>query len=229
MAEREKYYIGLNGQTFEVSRELYEAYYKGHRKEKYFTHDLKQEHTKVDKKTGEIIVIPSREDSYERLLEAEKQFAEEAENVEETAVRAVMLEKLSEALHTLTEEETAIIHALFYREISEAELAKKLGIARTTLQSRKYKILEKLKKYCKNFRQAPLPNGKLGEGVFFCSKLFPLYSTLTISYLCVRHISDRPGSRKAQVRVRHAGITQARTICGFTAHGRAGCDDTGRR
>lgn len=100
----------------------------------------------MDKKTGEIIVIPSREDSYERLLEAEKQFAEEAENVEETAVRAVVLEKLNEALHTLTEEETSIIQALFYQEISEAELAKKLGIARTTLQSRKYKILEKLKK-----------------------------------------------------------------------------------
>ena len=40
MAEREKYYIGLNGQTFEVSRELYEAYYKGHRKEKYFGPDM---------------------------------------------------------------------------------------------------------------------------------------------------------------------------------------------
>ena len=144
MAEREKYYIGLNGQTFEVSR-VYEAYYKGQRKEKYFTHDLKQEHTKVDKETGERIIVPSREDSYERLLEAEKQFAEDAEDVEDAAVRAVMLEKLNEALHTLTDEETAIIHALFYQEISEAELAKKLGIARTTLQSRKYKILEKLK------------------------------------------------------------------------------------
>ena len=142
MAEREKYYIGLNG-LFEVSKELYEAYYKGQRKEKYFTHDLKQEHTKVDKETGEMIVVPSREDSYERLLEAEKQFAEESEDV---AVRAVMLEKLNEALHTLTDEETAIIHALFYQEISEVELAKKLGIARTTLQSRKYKILEKLRK-----------------------------------------------------------------------------------
>ena len=62
------------------------------------------------------------------------------------AVRAVMLEKLDEALHTLTEDETAIIHALFYQEISEVELAKKLGIARTTLQPRKFKILEKLKK-----------------------------------------------------------------------------------
>lgn len=146
MAEREKYYIGLNGQTFEVSRELYEAYYKGQRKEKYFTHDLKQEHIKVDKETGERIIVPSREDSYERLLEAEKQFAEDVEDVEDAAVRAVMLEKLNEALHTLTDEEVAIIHALFYQEISEVELAKKLGIARTTLQSRKYKILEKLKK-----------------------------------------------------------------------------------
>lgn len=92
MAEREKYYIGLNGQIFEVSKDLYETYYKGQRKEKYFTHDLKQEHTKVDKETGEMIVIPSREDSYERLLEAEKQFAEETEKVEDVAVRAVMLE-----------------------------------------------------------------------------------------------------------------------------------------
>lgn len=133
MAEREKYYIGLNGQIFEVSKELYETYYKGQRKEKYFTHDLKQEHTKVDKETGEMIVIPSREDSYERLLEAEKQFAEEAENVEDVAVRAVMLEKLNEALRTLTDEETAIIHALFYQEISEVELAKKIRNSQNNL------------------------------------------------------------------------------------------------
>ena len=133
MAEREKYYIGLNGQIFEVSKELYETYYKGQRKEKYFTHDLKQEHTKVDKETGEMIVIPSREDSYERLLEAEKQFAEEVENVEDVAVREVMLEKLNEALRILTDEETAIIHALFYQEISEVELAKKIRNSQNNL------------------------------------------------------------------------------------------------
>ena len=137
MAEREKYFIALDGQAFEVSRELYEAYYKGRRKEKYFTHDLKQEHTKVDKETGQITVIPSREDSYERLLAAEKQFAEDAEDIEDAAIRAVMLEKLNKALHTLTDEETAIIHALFYQEVSEVELAKQMGIPRTTLRSRK--------------------------------------------------------------------------------------------
>ena len=59
-----------------------------------------------------------------------KQFAEDAEEVEDAAV---MLERLNEALHTLTGEEAAIIHDLFYKEISEVELAKRLGIARTTL------------------------------------------------------------------------------------------------
>lgn len=145
MAEREKYYIALDGQIFEVSRELYEAYYKGRRKEKYFAQDLKREHTRVDKETGQSTVIPSREDSYERLLEAEKQFAEEVEDIEDAAIRAVMLERLNEALHTLTDKEMAIIHALFYQEVSEVELAKRLGIPRTTLRSRKDKILEKLK------------------------------------------------------------------------------------
>ena len=99
----------------------------------------------MDQETGQITVIPSREDSYERLLEAEKQFTEDAEDIEDVAIRAVMLEKLAAALHTLTDGEKTIIHALFYQEISEVELAKRMGIPRTTLRSRKEKILVKLK------------------------------------------------------------------------------------
>ena len=146
MAEREKYYLVVDGQQFEVSRELYEANYRGEHKERYFMHDLKEQHTRVDKDTGETMTLPSREDSYERLIEAQKQFAEESVDVEDMAVRAVMLEKLNKALHTLNAEERGIIHALFYQEVSEVELAERMGIARTTLQSRKYKILKKLKR-----------------------------------------------------------------------------------
>lgn len=58
-----------------------------------------------------------------------------------------MVEKLQQTLKMLSEEENTIIQALFYENLSETELAKRLGIARTTLQSRKYKILEKLKEY----------------------------------------------------------------------------------
>ncbi len=144
--DRKRYYIELNGQEFEVSRELYEAYMKGYRKERYFTHDLKKERRRVDEKTGEVSMIPGREDSYERLLEAEKYFIAEAESVEDAAIRAVMLEKLSEALQMLTLKERRIIYSLFYKEISEVQLAKDMGVARTTLQSQKYKILEKLRK-----------------------------------------------------------------------------------
>ena len=96
----------------------------------------------MDRKTGEVKIIPSREDSYERLLEAEKQFMTDAETVEDIAIRAVMLEKLNSALHMLRESEARIIYSLFYEEISETQLARKMGIARTTLQSRKYRILE---------------------------------------------------------------------------------------
>lgn len=146
MADKEKYYIGLNGQSFEVSREIYEVYYKGQRKEKYFTQDLKHEHIRVNQKTGEPMVIPSREDSYERLIETEKQFVANDEPIEETVMTTIMLENLKVALKKLDKEEKVLIQALFYQQVSEVELAKKLGIARTTLQSKKYKILEKLKK-----------------------------------------------------------------------------------
>ena len=137
----------LNIQDIEVNKEIYEVYYKGKRKEQYFEQDLKIEHTKINKETGERIVVPSREDSFERLLEAEKQFAEDGNSVEDEVIHTIMVEKLQQTLKMLSEEENTIIQALFYEDLSETELAKRLGIARTTLQSRKYKILEKLKEY----------------------------------------------------------------------------------
>lgn len=53
MADKEKYYIAIEGQLLEVNKEIYEVYYKGKRKEQYFEQDLKIEHTKINKETGE--------------------------------------------------------------------------------------------------------------------------------------------------------------------------------
>lgn len=145
MAEKDHYYIKVEGQVFEVSRELYEANYKGRRKEKYFMQDLKAARMVVDKETGLSRMVTGREDSYERLIETEKQLMGEEEDVADAAVRAVMLEQLNEVLGMLDVEDMEIIYALFYREISEVALAREMGIARTTLQYRKGKILEKLR------------------------------------------------------------------------------------
>lgn len=144
MENKDKYIINSCGQAFEVNKEIYDAYYIGGRKERYFSVDLKTERTKINKK-GETIVIPSREDSYDRLIEAQKQFPADSKSVEDTAISAVMLEKLPDCLKHLTSEEWNIIEELFYKDTSEVQLAKQLGLARTTLQSKKYKILEKLK------------------------------------------------------------------------------------
>ena len=50
MEERE-YYLNIGGIKIKVSKEVYEAYYKGERKERYFMKDLKAERTVTDSKT----------------------------------------------------------------------------------------------------------------------------------------------------------------------------------
>lgn len=145
MENKKKYIINSCGQAFEVNKETYDAYYVGGRKERYFSVDLKTERIKVSKDGKVITTIPSREDSYERLLETEKQFPTDFKSVEDIAISAVMLEKLPDCLKHLTSEEWNIIEELFYKDTSEVQLAKQLGLARTTLQSKKYRILDKLK------------------------------------------------------------------------------------
>ncbi len=64
------YHLYINGQAVPVSKEVYQVYKHFERKEEYFTYDLKAE--KFSKKTASF--LPSREDSYERFLEANQQF-----------------------------------------------------------------------------------------------------------------------------------------------------------
>lgn len=78
------YHLYINGQAIPVSEEIYRAYKHFERKEEYFTYDLKAE--KFSKKT--VSFLPSREDSYERLLEANQQFV-----IQEVSVQA-QVEKL---------------------------------------------------------------------------------------------------------------------------------------
>ena len=62
--ERANYYLYIDGQTVPVSEQVYRVYQHYERKEEYFSYDLKVE--KFQKETASF--LPSREDSYERLL-----------------------------------------------------------------------------------------------------------------------------------------------------------------
>ena len=110
---------------------------------------MKTERTIIDHKTQTVQVIPSREDSYERLLEQEVQF--EGENqTEESVIRNMQLEQLYKALSLLSEDEQYLIKQLFFEERTECGLAEELKIYHNAVHKRKNRILKKLKNILEN-------------------------------------------------------------------------------
>ena len=58
-----------------VSREIIEVLEKSDRQMEYLQYDIKVERCRIDSASGTVTYLPSREDSYERLLEENRQFA----------------------------------------------------------------------------------------------------------------------------------------------------------
>lgn len=129
----------------EVSDEIIEVLEKSDRKMEYQQYDLKVERYQVDYNHLTINRIPSREDSYERLLEENRQFTSE-ESVEDEVVKAILIEKMLYYLNQLTLEEQELITELFYNQKSEETYAKQIGLSQRGINKRKHKILSKLKK-----------------------------------------------------------------------------------
>ena len=98
---------GFAAQFVEVTDEVYTAYMRGDRKMRYFEADLKSERP-VYGSNGEIKqVLPSREDSLDRLMEENaRQFAANSESVEDVVFRKLMADKLHTALMQLTKRRT---------------------------------------------------------------------------------------------------------------------------
>lgn len=130
-----------------LSDGIIEVLVKSDRKMEYQQYDLKMERYRIDYNKGTVTYIPSREDSFDRLLEENRQFAADAEGIEDTAVKAVMIEKMLNCLKLLTPEEQELITELFFKNKSEHQLSAETGIPRMTLHDRKARILGKLKKF----------------------------------------------------------------------------------
>ena len=105
----------------EASEEVIEVLRETERKMQYQEYDLKAERIIMDQETQEIRVIPSREDSYERLIEKEVPFLAEGEGIEEQVIQKLQHEMLHKALSSLSEEEEKLIHLLFFEERTERE------------------------------------------------------------------------------------------------------------
>ena len=149
--DADKKRLWVSGQFVEVTDEVYDAYMKGDRKMRYFESDLKEERFLMGEKGQIKQVIPSREDSLDRLMDDNaEQFADRRESVEDMVLRRISIERLYKLLGTLTEKERKLIEALFFEEKTEREVALSLGISQPAVHKQKNKILKKLRLFLKN-------------------------------------------------------------------------------
>lgn len=130
----------------EASEEVIAVLRTTERKMQYQEYDLKAEQSIVNQEGQTVKVIPSREDSYERLLEQEVQFGEESIGTEDAALRNMEIQQLHKALSLLSDDERYLIEQLYFHERTERELAGELGIYHNAVHKRKKLILDKLKK-----------------------------------------------------------------------------------
>jgi len=133
----------------EASEEVIALLRQGERKLLYHEYDLKVEKFVIDEEKKKAFFIKSREDSLERLMEEDVQFCDEDTNVEEIAIKAVMINKLHEGLNLLTKEEHQLITALFYEGMTEREYAEIKGVYHNAIHKRKTRILKKLENFLK--------------------------------------------------------------------------------
>lgn len=164
--ERANYYFYIDGQAVLVSKQVYRVYQHYEWKEEYFSYDLKTEKFQKDTAT----FLPSREDSYERLLEQDRQFATPGKSVEQLALEPLEAERIRFCLAQLTDEEWKLISLLFYQEKTEQEVGNMLHISHQAVNKRKQALLLKLRKIFEELFWNRLlncfPNGEISEGVY---------------------------------------------------------------
>ncbi|MCD8363573.1 MAG: sigma-70 family RNA polymerase sigma factor [Lachnospiraceae bacterium] len=134
----------------EVSEEIIAVLKVSERKMQYQEYDLKTEQIIIDQEKQSVKIIPSREDSYERLGELAELFLENAESAEEQALKNLQKNEVHRALKRLSADEEYLIWQLYFEERTERELAKELGIYHNAVHKQKKRILHKLKKILEN-------------------------------------------------------------------------------
>ena len=130
----------------EITPEVLAVLKKSDRKMKYIEVDLKSERF-VHKQKEEIAVfLPSREDSYERLLEEHQQFAHTGTTPEDALMHSMELESLRNAVDHLPREEYRLIRLRYWCGLTQEETALKLRLTQQTVSYRERRILQKRKK-----------------------------------------------------------------------------------
>lgn len=127
----------------EITLEVLESLKRSDRKMEYMEVDLKQGTFLQDA----ALFTPGREISLEHLMDIEDMdFASVELSPEEIAVHNDEVDRLCKALKKLKPEEYALIHALFFEQISQEVLAKQMGITQQGVSWKLRQVLARIKK-----------------------------------------------------------------------------------
>ena len=134
MADKEKYMIKIQGKLIEVSEDVYYAYFRMERQERW-QEEKKQEHEVV---------------SYDALDNGETNGAEAIQDMatpsmEELAIAKELNERLHHAVAALPKAERDLIRAIYFEGQTEEDYGKMTGMSQTGISYRRRKILSKLK------------------------------------------------------------------------------------
>lgn len=135
-----KYYIALNGESHEVSREVYQAYYQGKRKEKYI-----YEKDQVHK--NHILDISGME---ELVVESGYCLASAESSIDDLLLAEELHNHLHQCLQMLPSADRELIQAIYFSGETESSYANTIGLTLSGVSKRHKRILAKLKKLMNN-------------------------------------------------------------------------------
>ena len=125
-----KKFFPLQGMLLEVTSEQYKSLYRDYERQRYLK--------KLERECNPI--------SFNELKNDKNDLIKTDEDVFKSVEKRILQETLTIALSQLNEQEIFIIRALFFEEKTDAAFAREIGAPRSTIASRKKKILKKLRK-----------------------------------------------------------------------------------
>ena len=134
---KDKFFIPLHGMIMEVDETAYRDFYKAKDRDEYLTwrtrhKDISYSQFDDDECSGEDLLVD---------LNAE---------ITDAVIWKITVDKLRLIMSMLPEDEQELIHALFFRGLSERKWSEECGIPQRTINDRKRRILAKLKKMLEN-------------------------------------------------------------------------------
>ena len=134
MADKEKYMIKIQGNLIEVTEDVYYAYFRMERQERW----------QEEKKQGHEVV------SYDALDTGETVGAEaiqdmESPSMEDLTIANELKDRLHHVVAALPKAERELIQAIYFEGVSASDYANQVGLTHRGVNKQRKRILSKLK------------------------------------------------------------------------------------